>query len=640
VRRTSFAPAVLLLLTSGAAVTAAVPASAAPAPSCGAAVVVSGTATVTCAYTGAAGAFTVPAGVSHVTVDVRGAEGAATDAGIAGLGGEVTGTLSTVPGSTLQVQVGGAATGATGGYGGGGSSSGTGGGGGGASSLTGPSGPLVVAGGGGGGGALGSFGSDGGDGGGDSGADGAFQGLTVADGTGGTQTAGGATGGAAGQGGDGVGGAGGGGWFGGGGSVEGGGGGGAGYVAGSVSGSVLTTGGQSGNGVITLTYGVSSTALTASPTSSTSGQAVTLTATVTGPGNPATGTVGFSAAAGTLSGCSARPVGAGGIATCTTTNLPVGSGVVTAAYSGDANDTPSSATTAYQVSSASTAAAARTIVLTPATGTVQAGSLTPLTALVTDAGGSPVAGAQVVFDASGPGTLRDGASQTLVTGADGKAVVTLTSAGSAAGDEVVSATIDPSQASACSTSGGTCAATGTYAFAAAPVPTLKASAGTILAGQTATLTVRGTPGSGYDVLAANRPSSTFLLAHRGLIGADGTSTFSIHPLNNVNFVARNASGTSAQAIVSVHTALSLAISRSGHVLTFTGQIYPNNRAQAVYVYTGTTRVGRATRDASGKNWVLRHDFTASAGKALVLCSYTASDTQNANGHSRNVRAVL
>jgi len=56
--------------------------------------------------------------------------------------------------------------------------------------------------------------------------------------------------------------------------------GGAGYAAPSVSNTVLTQGGQPGNGVITISYAVSSTTLSASPASSTSGQAVTFTAPV------------------------------------------------------------------------------------------------------------------------------------------------------------------------------------------------------------------------------------------------------------------------------------------------------------------------------------------------------------------------
>ena len=84
---------------------------------------------------------------------------------------------------------------------------------------------------------------------------------------------------------------------------------------------------------------------------------------------------------------------------------------------------------------------------------------------------------------------------------------------------------------------------------------------------------------------------------------------------------------------------------SGQVLTFYGQIYPNNRAQAIFIKVADgsangTIVGQATRDASGKNWTFRHDFASAAGRTLTFFSATASDTQNANGHSANLRTTV
>jgi hypothetical protein len=171
-------------------------------------------------------------------------------------------------------------------------------------------------------------------------------------------------------------------------------------------------------------------------------------------------------------------------------------------------------------------------------------------------------------------------------------------------------------------------------------PSITASPGTILAGKLSTVTVTGTPGAAYTVLAANRPSSTFVAAHRGTFSSTGTSSFTVHPLNNVNLVVQVGSVTSSQVIVAVHTGLNIAVKKAGHVLTFYGQVYPNRVGQKIYIYTGTTRVGQAVRDSTGKNWTFRHDFSSQAGKALVFYSYTASDTQNSNGHSQNLRAVL
>jgi hypothetical protein len=166
-----------------------------------------------------------------------------------------------------------------------------------------------------------------------------------------------------------------------------------------------------------------------------------------------------------------------------------------------------------------------------------------------------------------------------------------------------------------------------------------------LAGQQSFLTVFGTPGATYDVVAANRPSSTFVLAHQGILDGNGRSVFEVHPLNNVNFIARSGGVSSAQVIMSVHTGLNIGVKSSGQVLTFYGQIYPNNRAQAIFIKVADgsangTIVGQATRDASGKNWTFRHDFASAAGRTLTFFSATASDTQNANGHSANLRTTV
>jgi hypothetical protein len=100
----------------GAVGLAAQPASAAPLPGCGAAVISAGTATVTCPYTGAAQYFTVPQGVSQATVTLYGAQGGASvvnDTGGAapgtepgGLGAEVTAVLTVSTGTVFQVNAG------------------------------------------------------------------------------------------------------------------------------------------------------------------------------------------------------------------------------------------------------------------------------------------------------------------------------------------------------------------------------------------------------------------------------------------------------------------------------------------------------------------------------------------------------
>ena len=214
--------------------------------SCGAAVVSSHTATVTCAYTGDAQTWTVPQGVRSATFDVQGAQGG--DGGsTGGNGGRAVDTLHVTPGDVVNVFVGG--DGANGGFNGGGIGGASTGGG--ASDIriggTDLSDRVLIAGGGGGGGlSPGPAGPGGGGGGltGESGAGGAAGGNQ--DGSTGSGVLG--SGGSGGNGGGG-----GGGYWGGASSVQGaeGGGGGSGFGPAKVT---FTTGYRSGNGQVIITY--------------------------------------------------------------------------------------------------------------------------------------------------------------------------------------------------------------------------------------------------------------------------------------------------------------------------------------------------------------------------------------------------
>ena len=259
---------------------------------CPAPVVVTGVATVTCAYTGDEQTFTVPAGVTSITIHASGAQGGSgfNGGGAGANGGSVTATITVTPGESLAIFVGGQggnggrnSAGAAGFNGGGVGTSAflSGGGGGGASDVRQGGNALanrvVVAGGGGGGGGAGGGGA-GGAGGSTTGAAGATGAGGGSGGGGGTQAAGGAAGaagtgastaataGTSGTGGNGgatLGGAGGGGggagYFGGGGGggdqvSASGGGGGSSFTAAGATGVSHTQGVRSGHGLVTITY--------------------------------------------------------------------------------------------------------------------------------------------------------------------------------------------------------------------------------------------------------------------------------------------------------------------------------------------------------------------------------------------------
>jgi hypothetical protein len=219
--------------------------------------------TATFNYTGGQQTWQVPAGIISITVDAKGAQGGNGGyGGVGGNGARVQTTLTVTPGQTLYIYVAGQGATPGAGYNGGGAGGGSsGGGGGGGSDIriggTALANRVVVAGGGGGGGYVGGAGGQNG-----------ASGDGAQPGGGGTQSAGGAAGGGTGatagnlgQGGNGgapnfSGGGGGGGYYGGGGgggsSGTSGGGGGSSWTSGASP--TYTSGYQSGNGQIIITY--------------------------------------------------------------------------------------------------------------------------------------------------------------------------------------------------------------------------------------------------------------------------------------------------------------------------------------------------------------------------------------------------
>ena len=245
----------------------------------------SSSSTTSFSYTGNFQYFVVPYGVSVITANCYGAQGGSSSYSSGGMGSYVSANIYVSSGQYLYIMVGGAGLGSgIAGYNGGGSSgmSGYGGGGGGATdvrtSLSDLFSRLVVAGGGGGAGVNGNNGGlYGGQGGGLVGGNGAagygtqsYGGSQIGGGTGGTCSSyNSGSSGALGLGGSGgigtAGGGGGGGYYGGGGGSWNGGGGGSSYVSGSSTLFAMTQGTNSGNGYITLSYTIVTSAPTLAP---------------------------------------------------------------------------------------------------------------------------------------------------------------------------------------------------------------------------------------------------------------------------------------------------------------------------------------------------------------------------------------
>ena len=126
---------------------------------------------------------------------------------------------------------------------------------------------------------------------------------------------------------------------------------------------------------------------------STFGDALTFTATVSGPGRHPTGTVQFSID-GVASGLPVTLLA--GVATLSTSSLTAGPHTIDAAYSGDANFAVSSATTFAQTVDA----AASSTVITETTGTNPStfGDSLLFTATVSGPGGTPTGTVQFSID--------------------------------------------------------------------------------------------------------------------------------------------------------------------------------------------------------------------------------------------------
>jgi hypothetical protein len=163
----------------------------------------------------------------------------------------------------------------------------------------------------------------------------------------------------------------------------------------------------------------SSTALAASSQTITAGASVTFTATVTGPqGNATTptGTVTFFNGTTQLS---PGTLNSSGVATYTTTALPVGSDSITAVYGGDTNFTGSTSA-AVVVTVNAAAPAASSTALSASTQTITMGASVTFTATVTGPQGDATipTGTVTFFNGTtqlGPGTLNSSGVATYTT---------------------------------------------------------------------------------------------------------------------------------------------------------------------------------------------------------------------------------
>jgi adhesin/invasin len=321
------------------------------------------------------------------------------------------------------------------------------------------------------------------------------------------------------------------------------------------------------------------------------------------------------------------------------------------------SDTATATTTA-------TVAQAKLIDLTPKTSSVTAGASKVLTATVTDANGTPVAGVPITFSESGPGSIKGGTagaggSSTLnaTTDASGQATVTIVTAAADKGTSTVTAAIRQPSATSCQSAGGRCTVTATISVAAAsPTPspsgtpacataTATVRPAVISAMDTSDVTVTAKAGSTVDLFAYTRPSTTFTVVRTGVVGSGGTITWAVRPPRNTRLYAQQRGCTAGSSVVvGVRTTLSLAAVRNGtRNYTFYGDSLPARPGGLIVSLYRIDADGsevltaQARASATTGEWSLTRQFMGTGRFGFIL--RTGLDLQNAPGAS-HVRPTL
>ncbi len=168
---------------------------------------------------------------------------------------------------------------------------------------------------------------------------------------------------------------------------------------------------------------------------------------------------------------------------------------------------------------------------------------------------------------------------------------------------------------------------------------------TVVATGEAVATVRAAAGTVVDLLAYTRPSTTYRAVRTGTVGSDGTVRFSLRaPANTRLYAVRRGCGRSADVVLNVATALTLAVERRGpRQYLFSGDSLPARSGGLVvslYRITSDGRevlTGQARADAQDGTWQLLRTFSGSGRFGFV--ARTGQDLQNAPGRS-GTRSLL
>jgi hypothetical protein len=352
----------------------------------------------------------------------------------------------------------------------------------------------------------------------------------------------------------------------------------------------------------TVNIATSTTSLAASANPSIAGKPLTLTATVATDGGTAAGAVKFYNGA-TLLG--SGTLNATGVATFTTSTLPVGSYSITANYAGDANDTGStSAALALSVIQATTG-----VRLVASSASVQVTAPVTFTATVTGNGGVP----------TGSVTFVDGVNTlgSVALNAGGVAVYTTSSL--SVGAHTITAVYGGDANDAGSTSSGVTETVTAYATQTS----LVASATRMTTDQELTLLTTTASASGGAVTGTITYMNGTTSLGTATIGANGAATFSLNPAAGSYSITAHYSGDALNA-PSVSNAVTVNVSQATE---FTIALNPTSMSLK------TTKSGQLTINLGSQNGFT--DKIALGCNSLpysVSCSFPTNDfTLSANG---------
>ncbi len=358
------------------------------------------------------------------------------------------------------------------------------------------------------------------------------------------------------------------------------------------------------SGALTYSVGLASTttSVVAAPTSSVSGQSVTLTATVA-PVAPATaiptGTVTFKDGTTTIG--TAQTLSPTGTASVSTSSLAVASHSITATYGGDASNNGSSGMTTLVVSKASTTTS---LVAAPASSSVfgQSVTFTATVAPVAPGAGSP----------TGSVTFTDGATTLGTSGLSGN-TASISTSSLAVGSHSIVATYSGDTDFATGASSA-----GTYAVnPASTKSTLTSSANPSTPTESVTFTdtvAAVAPGAGTPTGSVTFEDGSTAIGTGTLSGGVATLTTSTlsngtHPISAVYAAAGSFSGSTSNTVNQVvaqfttTTVLTSSVNPSvpGQSVTFTATVSASSGAATgtVTFNDGSTAIGTGTIGTGG-----------------------------------------